>query len=251
MTAGGAATFVGDPKLGIPVRVFLFRTILGIPVAISSAAIVLETVLWLFIIGVVLILPVPHIWGSKYWTVSLSAISLMILSVLFLIAGNKIIDIIPKSFHRFKFAKISQFVADFIFGIKNINKIDTIKAILAFAVGWLVNAVSLWVILYEFGWRLNIQDLVYVGVFAYLVGTFSMLPMGLGSRDVTLVLLLTQLGPNSDIATATALIQRVFRTVVPLFIGLISINILGIGRFKQSIRPEGFKSMNDNTIPKS
>ncbi len=59
-------------------------------------------------------------------------------------------------------------------------------------------------------------------------GNLSMIPMGLGVRDASLTLLLRQLGAPDEVALSTAVIQRLFAPGLPLLLGLISANILGI-----------------------
>jgi uncharacterized protein (TIRG00374 family) len=232
MTAGGAAAFVGDPKFGIPVRVFFFKSILDIPIAVGSASIVLETGIWLFIITAIMIIPVPEIWGDYYFLISLCFLFCCTSILFFFLFGGKIkVDFIYNIF-KTRFKKISKFIHDFSFSIKNISKFDLLKTVLTFVSGWLVNALSLYVVLLEYGWKLNLIDLLYIGVFAYLIGTFSMLPMGLGTRDASLVYFITKFGPSYDIAVVAALVQRLFRLILPLIVGLITINIIGFGKLR-------------------
>lgn len=233
MTGGGAVNFIGDPKLGIPTRVFLFRALLEIPVSIATASVVLETALWLFIMAVIVAIPVPGVWGSGAWISSLLALAFVMLALAGIRVLPKIGSITTRKIFKNQLERVQKFMADFRQGMRTIKKTDLIKAVGVFTSGWLVNALSLYIILKEFGWTLNLFELMYISVFSYLVGTFSLLPMGLGPRDVSLVLLLTQLGPSKDVATAAALIQRTVRTVVPIILSLISINILGINRIKK------------------
>jgi uncharacterized protein (TIRG00374 family) len=227
MSSGGAATFVGDPKIGIPTRVFLFKTLLKVPVLTGSAAILIETVLWLYLIGLIMMVPLPMVWGGKYVIASLAALSFVgSITAVFLFFPN-IQSWFPEAFREGRLKKIQNFINDFIESIAGIKKVALLKAIINFAIGWLINALSLYFILLGFGMGVNLFHLLYISVFAYLVGTFSMLPMGLGARDLSLTYLLTLLGVSEEIAALTALVQRVFRTFLPLLIGVISINILG------------------------
>lgn len=239
MSSGGAATFVGDPKIGIPTRVFLFRTILKIPVSTGTASIVIETVLWLYLIALIMIAPVQTIWGAKYYIASLAALLFVVMTTLTFRFFPHIKKWLPKAYKEGRLVKTQTFINDFLESLALIKKTALLKASASFACGWFINALSLYFITKGFGVSINVFQLLYVSVFAYLVGTFSMLPMGLGARDLSLTFLLTQLGASGDIAALTAIVQRVFRTFLPLAIGVVSINILG---GKQIFKKEEFNT---------
>ena len=74
----------------------------------------------------------------------------------------------------------------------------------------------------------SVLDLVFVQSISGILGILSMLPMGIGVKDASQVVLMTQLGVPQSEALIAALIDRALWTFVPLVAGIISVNILGV-----------------------
>jgi uncharacterized protein (TIRG00374 family) len=79
-----------------------------------------------------------------------------------------------------------------------------------------------------FGGSMNIVELVGISAAAFTLGSLSLLPMGLGVRDATLVALFVQAGADRDVAIAVAALERLLSTGVPLLLGILSAQILGL-----------------------
>jgi uncharacterized protein (TIRG00374 family) len=79
-----------------------------------------------------------------------------------------------------------------------------------------------------FGGSMNVVELVGISAAAFTLGSLSLLPMGLGVRDATLVALFVQAGADRDVAIAVAALDRLLSTGVPLLLGLLSAQILGL-----------------------
>lgn len=74
--------------------------------------------------------------------------------------------------------------------------------------GWFAEALALYFILSHFGADVSLANAVFVFSFSMIVGAISMLPGGLGGTEATMVLLLTALGVELDVAlVSTALIR--------------------------------------------
>jgi len=79
-----------------------------------------------------------------------------------------------------------------------------------------------------FGGSMNVLELVGISAAAFALGSVSFLPMGLGVRDATLVALFVQAGADRDVAIAVAALDRLLSTGVPLILGLLSAQVLGL-----------------------
>jgi len=79
-----------------------------------------------------------------------------------------------------------------------------------------------------FGGSMNVMQLVGISAAAFALGSVSLLPMGLGVRDATLVALFVQAGADRDVAIAVAALDRLLSTGVPFLLGLLSAQILGV-----------------------
>jgi uncharacterized protein (TIRG00374 family) len=75
--------------------------------------------------------------------------------------------------------------------------------------GWAAEGLALCLLLRFFGADVSAPDAVFVFSFSMIVGAASMLPGGLGSTEVTAVVLLTALGVNFDAAVASTALVRV------------------------------------------
>jgi SAM-dependent methyltransferase len=90
-----------------------------------------------------------------------------------------------------------------------------------------------------FGGSMNVVELVGISAAAFTLGSLSLLPMGLGVRDATLVALFVQAGADRDVAIAVAAFDRLLSTGVPLLLGILSAQILGLRAIP---KPEGRKT---------
>jgi uncharacterized protein (TIRG00374 family) len=66
---------------------------------------------------------------------------------------------------------------------------------------------------------------------SYTVGMISMIPMDLGIRDTSVVLLLLNLGVPNEVAISTALVQRILTTGLNIVLGASSASVLGVKLF--------------------
>ena len=78
----------------------------------------------------------------------------------------------------------------------------------------------------ELGGSVEIFPLFLIQGIPLLLGSLSMVPLGLGVRDASLTFLLTQLGATPDISLTVAMIMRVFVTGFSILFGVVSINYL-------------------------
>jgi len=75
--------------------------------------------------------------------------------------------------------------------------------------GWAAEGLALYLLLRFFGADVTPSDAVFVFSFSMIVGAASMLPGGLGSTEVTAVVLLTTLGVDFNVAVASTALVRV------------------------------------------
>ncbi len=88
-------------------------------------------------------------------------------------------------------------------------------------IGWWAEAAALYVLLQHFGADVSLANAVFVFSFGMIVGAISMLPGGLGSTEATMVLLLTALGVDLDLALLATAIVRATTFWFAVVIGLI------------------------------
>lgn len=76
-------------------------------------------------------------------------------------------------------------------------------------VGWFAECVAFYWVLNELGAQVTLQQAMFVFAFSMLVGVAVMLPGGLGGTEATMIVLLTALGVDADVALAATAIIRV------------------------------------------
>lgn len=87
--------------------------------------------------------------------------------------------------------------------------------------GWWAEAFALYVILQHFGTEVSVANAVFVFSFSMIVGAISMLPGGLGSTEATMIILLTTLGVEMDVALVSTAIIRTTTFWFAVVIGLL------------------------------
>ena len=85
-----------------------------------------------------------------------------------------------------------------------------------------------------FGGSMSVMELVGISAAAFTLGSISLLPMGVGVRDATLVALFVQAGADRDTAIAVAALDRLLSTGVPFLLGVLSAQILGLRAVQQT-----------------
>lgn len=88
-------------------------------------------------------------------------------------------------------------------------------------IGWWAEAAALYLILQHFGTEVSLAQAVFVFSFSMIVGAVSMLPGGLGSTEATMVLLLTALGVDLEVALLSTAIVRATTFWFAVVIGIL------------------------------
>ncbi len=76
-------------------------------------------------------------------------------------------------------------------------------------IGWAAEGFALYLLLRYFGAPVDVMQAVFVFCFSMIVGAISMMPGGLGSTEVTAVVLLKTMGVPLDVAVASTALVRV------------------------------------------
>ena len=228
--AAGTATLSSPVKMGIPVRIFLFKKRLNVPVSVGVGVFAVEVFLELLWMTIVFLLPIGHFY--EYGSLRLVLIIFSLLFALF--CGTVLLrpQQIGRFFSRFIFKRQTQRIVDFGIslqqGLKRISKWALALAVGLFLLRYITQAIFLYFVLSGFGYRINPFYLLYAKTVAYVAGTISMIPMGLGTKDITFMFILSQMGISEQVAISSALIDRFFHTFLPLCLGVISASILGV-----------------------
>lgn len=87
--------------------------------------------------------------------------------------------------------------------------------------GWWAEALAFFLLLQHFGAEVSLSNAVFVFSFSMIVGAISMLPGGLGGTEATMVILLTTLGVDLDVALLSTAIIRATTFWFAVLLGLL------------------------------
>jgi uncharacterized membrane protein YbhN (UPF0104 family) len=220
MLAAGTVSLAGDPKLGVPARLAFYKMLANIPVSVGAAQTTIESLLWLFLMGAIMVVPGP-LAGDSALPLSLAAAGMLAVGVAVVALGPPVLDRIWGLGRLFQ---ASGPIRRFVLELRN-SMLGLRPEALALATFWLattyvVDVASIWYLGRALGAEIAPSAIGHAVVISYLAGAVSLLPLGLGVRDVTFVLLLQQAGASPETAAAIALIHRTLRTALPLLLGL-------------------------------
>ncbi len=230
LTASLTANYATPFKVGVPLRVYLYKEKMGIPVVCGTSIILIEIFLNVFIsfalssfgVGFILhdnyinprlIILIPAFFIFLFFYIKFDNLER------FFTGGNVLSSLLGRGFSFIHRVKKS---------LTHVSSRGIIRSILLYLLILGVQSVRIWLVLLVVGESISIIYLLFVIVISTTIGTLSMIPMGIGAKDVSFTFLLVQLGVPADIAVVVATIHRLFAPGWPLFLGLISANILGI-----------------------
>lgn len=209
-------------KIGYPVTVFLLKKLESVPYIIATTSLVLELFTTLFLSGLITALSI-FLYFKKHLELGIESI---LLGTTFILLCFLLTFLIKKLKPKWLNKVLQAF--------RNINKKNlTIYFILQTA-QLTAGAGFLKLVLYCFGQHIGLWEALMSNSSAFFVGAFSMIPMGLGSRDITLVYYLNYFGLAESISISVATVQRVISTGLGYFLGLLSSSFLGISQWNQN-----------------
>lgn len=215
-------------RLGLPVRVYLYHRLFELTVGAASGLVGLELAVTTLI---PFIFSIPGLWifYSNPWLSAsvrlLIFLSLLLALIFYLLRrdGAKIGWIFKT---RSFFSPLSPFVEGLGQMLRRLNFWTLgLFSLLCF----LILLCSVWfskVLLLHLGWPVSFLTLLSIQSLSYLAGLISLMPMGLGARELSLAVLLGEAGVPADVATYTAVIQRVLATGLSFLLGLLSMQVL-------------------------
>jgi len=236
LTASLTANYVTPVKVGIPLRIYLYNQIMNIPVNVGTALVAVEALAGILIPALIACIGILFIFPSLGVLAPIAlAITLLAFLIIFLrMPTERVITIVENlPFSRLNI-RILQFAGRVQFAIKFIPISTIIIVIILDIVMLIIQAARLHLVLNIFIVSPSVFLLLFALTISVTIGNLSMIPMGLGVRDASFSFLLTQLGVPTEIALSASIIQRLFSPGWPLFLGVISTYILGVGKFIES-----------------
>jgi uncharacterized protein (TIRG00374 family) len=195
------------------------RGISGLPVSAgTSAAALLYSVefgisVLIALVGLNYLFP-EATFRSLAWVV-VAAVFVVALSVAFHVSRRK-----ETRLPRFG-RRLADFFADVRDGLRKTTS-STLAAVVGLALAKrVILACTSYMILNEIGSVLGLKGIIFLQSTAILVGFVSMVPLGLGTKDLATFLLYMRLGLPPEVAMAMAVLERAIWSLVPFCLGLV------------------------------
>lgn len=235
-----SANYASPIKIGIPLRVYLYREILNIPLSVGVVTISVINVLGVILASCISIFGIRAIFSSFSYSMPLTLfviLSILVLTVIFMPVSKfgKFLSFGP---FKKKASKILTFAENVQIGLKRTSKVIVLLIVLLMFTRFFITAYCSHLILLDFGQSISTLHILYAQSISLIVGLVSMVPMGLGSKDVTLVFLLSHIGISKEAAVSLAIVERIIWAALPLLIGIICANSLGIKFFSRKNKKE-------------
>ena len=230
VTASTAANYSTPLKAGIPLRVYLYKRLLGISPATGSALLGLEIVLATLVPAVIslfaLLLFLPE--GGPVLASAVTAVVGGALATLAFVRSSSYDRVIaPLPLPGVARRAVAP-DGDIVVALRRVPLMSLGTAAGIFAGMFALVGVRSFFAFQLFGGSMNVFELVGISAAAFTLGSLSLLPMGLGVRDATLVALFVQAGADRDVAIAVAALDRLLSTGVPFLLGILSAQVLGL-----------------------
>jgi uncharacterized membrane protein YbhN (UPF0104 family) len=226
--ASHSFNYAGPVKLGMPVRIFLFKQILGVPYSAGIAAVMATT-------GLDVCVMITLVISLSTW-IYVSPLLGFIVALVIIIGFTGL----AAMSHKWAFTRLQrpEWLARFLAEIRNLSPFVTFCAILLSATKLLLNAVAGWIVLAGLGAATGLAKFSLVYFSSHLAGLLSFIPMGLGVKDASVVELLGRMNTAPTISVAFIAIDRLVWSVIPLLIGLLAGWQLGISAMIESAGEE-------------
>ena len=224
--ASHSFNYAGPVKLGMPVRIFLFKQILGVPYSAGIATVMATT-------GLDVCVMITMVISLSTW-IYVSPLLGFILALIIIIGFTGL----AAMSHKWAFTRLQrpEWLARFLAEIRNLSPFVTFCAILLSATKLLLNAMAGWIVLAGLGAATGLAKFSLVYFSSHLAGLLSFMPMGLGVKDASVVELLGRMNTAPTIRVAFIAIDRLVWSVIPLLIGLLAGWRLGISAMIASAR---------------
>jgi len=214
-------------KVSIPLRIYLYNKFQKIPIAVGTATSTAELLLTLLVPAIISLFAIKTIFTDYSIILPLVAILTIFLIFLIIMFGFNI-----KIFENSNSKLIKKLLSMKDAFQKSIKKISIKTGIIFLFITFMIylfSAIRIAFILSIFDLPpLGLVKILYVFTLSFIIGGISLIPGGLGVRDVSMTLLLIQLSVPTEIAIAIALIERTLTMGVSILLGIYSISMLGL-----------------------
>lgn len=213
-------------KIGYPVTAYLLKKIEKIEYTSSSVALTVDFFIGVFLIGAIafagsIIYFQDNIgfFLKGFLLVPLVLLFSLLIKVNFkkIKKGNKIKAVMKRLKESFDKISITKYIVIILFHFINV----------------FLNAILLSLIIFFFGSNIPFWKTMIADTSSFILGALSMIPLGLGVQDVSMIFFLEKFGLIQEKAIATVFIQRGLTIGVNYIFGFLSSILLGLHTIRE------------------
>ena len=222
-----AAHYSTPAKIGFPLAVYLLHKFDKVPYATGTTMILIELIVSTTICGVIAFV------GTFFYFTSNTKVLILSFSYLFifgLLAFSGVRIFLKKGN---KNSRIYLFIKNVHEAFSHITVYHLIMYIFLIVFIQLLGGITLVLLTSFFSKEILLWQAVVANSTAFFLGAISMIPMGLGVREGSILFYLRHLGITNEIGISIVTIQRLFSTGLSFVLGVIFGAILGVMHIKQ------------------
>lgn len=220
--ASMAAHYSTPVKIGIPIAIYLFKKIENIPYSTSTAMILMEIAIATSLCGLIALIGIPAILDISFD----QAIAYIILLGFGGIAAIWALGYFYRLSNK-RFALL-EYIFNTFQAMRKVSFASLISYVSLSIILRVVDGLNLFLLCLFFAEDLTLWQAVITTSTAFFIGTISMVPMGLGTRDISLLLLLQNYGVSGEAALIIVSLQRVLTTGLSFALGIYCGSVLGM-----------------------
>ena len=217
-----AAHYSTPVKIGIPFAIYLFNKVENIEYSKSTAMMLVEIAVATSLCGLIALNGIPVIFG-------ISMTQAMFYLFLLGTAGLFAVGITSYWYrHSGRRHAILDYFFDTLATLRDMSPLPMAIYLALSLLLRVVDGLNLFLLCLFFSEELTLWQSVITASTAFFVGTISMVPMGIGTRDVSLLLLLQHYNVSGDSALVIISLQRILTTGLSFAIGIYCGSMLGM-----------------------
>jgi len=219
--ASRAAHYSTPAKLGFPFTVYLLKRLENIPYMTGTVMILIEIAVNIGICGLIAFFGSYFYLSEKINTI-LPLLSLLVIGVLTLYAAIHVLMRIVGN------SRLSQVVKNVHESFQHLDKRNSFLYILIVAFIQVLSSINLLLLASFFSAELSLWQAVIAQSAAFFLGALSMVPMGLGVREASVLFFLYQVGIPKEVGLSIVTIQRLISTGLNFALGIIFGALIGV-----------------------
>lgn len=217
-----AAHYSTPAKLGFPLAVYLLKKFENIPYGTGTAMILIELIVNTGLCGFIALIGSFFFFTLDSMVVLYLFLSLLVFLVLTYFVARQIMRNAQKD------SKIHQFVKNIIESFSRISWAKLICYGLITTFIQLLGSLNLVLLSHFFSGDLSLFQSLVANSTAFFLGAISMVPMGLGVRETSMLFYLHHMGLKDEVGLSIVTIQRLLSTGLSFVLGAFFGSLLGL-----------------------